>query len=171
MNKTTLGRMLLLGWLWAGAASVAVADSVGELTFTVDGEPKRFGYVPESQTSCTPYASSFVAFPEEASAEHLSITFLSINLKKLSYPTDLPQPKDFSKPMDPLAAMANVGFSYVDPQGLEWAGPARLRIESFGNDGVIRGTFDGVTLRHTDKERPDLDLGGGSFTVQLASPW
>ena len=51
-------------------------------------------------------------------------SLMSIDLKAQTYPAQLPLPKDPSKPMNPMAAMASVGFTYTDANGNEWAGPA-----------------------------------------------
>jgi len=146
-------------------------SSVGSVTFRVDGEEKSFDYVPKSSSLYNPIASSMWAYPESGSTQSVAIHFMSIDLKKLTYPTELPLPKDLTKPMDPMAAMASVGFGYIDAEGVEWAGPGKIRVEAFGNDGVIRGTFDQVALPHTDNERPDIMLTNGSFSARIASPW
>ena len=70
-----------------------------------------------------------------------------------------------------MAAMASVGFTYTDADGNEWAGPATVQVESLSRDGVLHGTFDGVKLPATDKERPEITLGNGSFRVRITSPW
>ena len=145
--------------------------SVGSITFAVDGEEKNLEYLPESVIVYTPLASSIRAHSEAGSTESLAIHFMAIDLKKLTYPTDLPLPKDPSKPMDPMAAMASVGFGYFNAEGAEWAGPGKIQIESFGNDGVIRGTFDQVSLPHTDDEHPNIELTDGSFSARITSPW
>ena len=67
--------------------------------------------------------------------------------------------------------MATVGFIYSDPEGVEWAGPGRIHVESFGNDGIVQGTFDQVTLPQVDNERPEITLTGGSFRARITSPW
>ena len=141
------------------------------MTFTVDGSPKTFEHLPESGSYYSSLASSIRAHPESGSTESLTINFMSIDLKAHTYPGELPAPKDPGQPMSPSAAMASVGSSYVDPEGLEWAGPGKVRVESFGNDGVIRGTFDDVSLPHTDKEHPNITLSGGVFSARITSPW
>lgn len=143
----------------------------GLLAFTVDSSEKSFDFLPASANSYTPLASTLRAHPVAGSTESIAISFMSIDLKKLELPTDLPPVKDPSKPMDPLSAMATVGFGYVDAEGVEWAGPGKLRVESFGADGVVVGTFDQVTLPHTDKEHPDITLTGGTFRARITSPW
>ena len=146
-------------------------SSVGSVSFVVNGNEKSFEYLPKSASLYNPLASTLRAHPESGSTESLAIHFMSVDLKKLDFPADLPAPKDLSQPMDPMAAMANVGFGYIDPDGVEWAGPGKLRVDSFGADGVIEGTFDQVTLPHTDKEHPDITLTGGTFRARITSPW
>lgn len=150
----------------------ATEESItGSLTLSADGNEKSLGYLPKSGSTYTPLASSIRAHSEAGSTESLAIHFMSIDLKKLTYPTELPLPKDPSKPMDPMAAMASVGFGYINAEGVEWAGPGKIQIESFDNDGTIRGTFDQVSLPHTDKELPNITLTGGTFSARITSPW
>ena len=85
-------------------------SSVGSVSLVVDGNEKSFDYLPDSGSSYTPLVSTLRAHPEAGSTESLAIHFMSIDLKKLDYPVDLPLAKDPSKPMDPMAAMASVGF-------------------------------------------------------------
>ncbi len=69
-----------------------------------------------------------------------------------------------------MAAMASVGFSYVDENGREWAGPGRLRLEAFGRDGVVTGSFTGVSLPHTEKTLPNVTLADGTFRARISRP-
>jgi len=150
----------------------ATEESItGSVTLSVDGNEKSLGYLPKSGGTYTPLASSIRAHSEAGSTESLAIHFMSIDLKKLTYPTQLPLPKDPSKPMDPMSAMASVGFGYINAEGVEWAGPGKIQIEFFDNDGTIRGTFDQVSLPHTDKELPNITLSGGTFSARITSPW
>jgi len=143
----------------------------GSVTLSVDGNETSLGYLPKSGSTYTPLASSIRAHSEVGSTESLAIHFMSIDLKKPTYPTELPLPKDPNKPMDPMAAMASVGFGYINAEGVEWAGPGKIQIESFDNDGTIRGTFDQVSLPHTDKELLNITLTGGTFSARITSPW
>lgn len=145
--------------------------TVGSVTFAVDGNEKGFEYLPESGSVYNPLASTIRAHLETGSTESLAIHFMSIDLKQLTYPAELPLPKDPSKPMSPMAAMASVGFDYIDAEGVEWAGPGKIQIESFDNNGTIRGSFDQVKLPHTDKEHHDITLTNGSFSARIAAPW
>ena len=151
--------------------SPAEESTDGSAAFTVDGSEKSFGFLPKSACVYNPLASTLRAHSEAGSTESIAIHFMSIDLKKLTYPTELPLPRDPSQPMDPMAAMASVGFGYINAEGVEWAGPGKIQIESFGNDGVIRGTFDQVSLPDTDKEHPDMALTNGSFSARITSPW
>lgn len=154
-----------------GAAQAAGDQSIGSVSLAVDGAEKSFDYLPESGSMYTKLSSSIAAHPESGSKEMLTITFFSIDLKEHEYPADLPLPKNAGKPMSPMAAMASVGFSYIDADGVEWAGPGKVRVESFDGTGVIQGTFDQVTLPHTDKEHPDITLTAGTFRARITSPW
>lgn len=145
--------------------------SVGTVSFMVGGEAKTFGYVPEERAVYMSLATSIVARPEPGATETLSITISGIDLKTRSFPEQLPPARDRSQQVTIQQAMQSVGMSYMAADGAEWAGPARLQIESFGNDGVIRGTFDGVVLPHTDKELPDVTLTAGEFEATITSPW
>jgi hypothetical protein len=145
--------------------------SVGTMRFTVDGVEIRFDHLADSENVYVPLSSIVRAQPAPGATEALQITFLSLDLKKHSYPTELPQPKDLTGGLSPMEAMASVGFSYVDAAGDEWAGPGKVRIESFGNDGVLRGSFDQVTIPHTDGQKPEVTLGSGDFRVEIATPW
>lgn len=152
-------------------AAVALESSAGSVTFTVDGKSKRFGFLPPGGNVYVSLSSSIRALPAAGSPEHLSISFISIDLKSIDYPADLPVPKDFRKPMSPGEAMANVGYSYIDESGQEWAGPGRIHIRSFGKDGVVEATFTDVSLPHTRKERPNVVLSDGVVRARITSPW
>ena len=143
----------------------------GSVTVTIDGADKSFEYLPEPGNTYNTLASTIRAHIEAGSIETFSINFLSIDLKKLTYPTELPLPKDPGKPMDPMSAMATVGFGYIDAEGVEWAGPGTIHIESFDQDGTVRGTFDQVSLPHTDEAQPNIVLTNGTFSARIASPW
>lgn len=69
--------------------------------------------------------------------------------------------------MNAASAMASVGFGYIDEQGREWAGPGQINIESFGSDGVLEGTFADVSLPHTDKQLPNVNLANGHVIAQI----
>ncbi len=146
-------------------------SSAGSVVFAVNGEAKSFDYLPKSGCAYNPLASTVKALPEAGSTESFAITFMAIDLKKLGYPADLPLPKDPSRPMSAMAAMATVGFGYIDGNGNEWAGPGSIHIDSFDNSGVVRGTFDEVKLPHTDEKLPDITLTGGAFSARITSPW
>lgn len=72
--------------------------------------------------------------------------------------------------LDPLAAMAGVGISYRTEEGHEWTGPGRVRIDHYGRDGVIVGSFSDVSLPHTEKQLPNITLTAGSFRAQISAP-
>ena len=146
-------------------------STTGSMAFTVEGDEKSFDYLPKSGGYYTKMASNIRAYREAGATETLFITFMSFDLKKLNYPTQLPLPKDMTKPIDIMAAMASVGFGYINTEGVEWAGPGKVQVESFSKDGVVRGTFDQVSLPHTDSDLPNITLTNGSFTARITSPW
>lgn len=152
------------------AAEVQEASG-GAVSFAVDARAKHFASVPADQNNYTPLASTITARAADGSDEQLTITFLSMDLKKLEYPVELPRPKAAGPSLDPLAAMASVGFSYRDEAGREWAGPGRVRVETFGRDGVIIGTFPEVSLPHTGKKLPNVTLAAGEFRARVSPPW
>ena len=82
---------------------------------------------------------------------------------------ELPRPKGSGTPFDPMAAMAGVGLSYRMEDGQEWAGPGRVRIDRFGADGVIAGSFTGLRLPHTDRQLPDVTLTDGTFHARIGA--
>ena len=92
-------------------------------------------------------------------------------MTRLTYPVDLPLVRKPGQAIDPRMAMARVGFSYRDETGREWAGSGRIRLDSFGRDGVVSGTFTGVSLPHTGKSLPNVTLDRGSFRVRISAPW
>ncbi len=159
---------LVVAILGAPAAQEA---SVGATSFTVDTRPRRFDSMPDDHNNYTPLASTLLARPADGAREQLMINFLSMDLKKLKYPIDLPRPRTAGQPFDPLAAMAAAGFSYRDETGREWAGPGRVRLESFGRDGVVTGSFTNVSLPHTGKTLPNITLANGTFRARLSAPW
>lgn len=159
------------------AAVAAATDPVapeavtGGATFAVDGNAMQFDALPEGHNYYTTLASQVTARPRVDAAEQLSITFASIDLQRLEYPAELPRPRSAGTPLDPLAAMAMVGFSYRTEDGREWAGPGRVRIERYGRDGIIVGSFTDVSLPHTDKQLPNVTLTAGTFRAQIGKPW
>ncbi|UCF38247.1 MAG: hypothetical protein JSU96_05190 [Acidobacteriota bacterium] len=157
----------------ASTSSEAATEesSEGSVTFMVEGNRMTFEHLPKASNVYSALASTIRAHQNAGSEETLSITFMSIDLKKHTYPTDLPVPKTPGQPMDPMSAMASVGFSYTNSDGVEWAGPGKLRVEAFGSDGVVQGTFDNVSLPHTEKTEPNITLSGGKFSARITSPW
>ena len=139
----------------------------GTMAFTIEGEEKRFDYLPANGNHYSPLASSVTAKASAESNDSLTITFMAIDLTKLSYPIELPLPKTVGQNVDPMAAMASVGFIYIGKAGTEWAGPGKLTVESFSADGQIAGTFTNVSVPHTDKELPNVILINGSFRAQI----
>lgn len=150
------------------AATSPAAVSAGQIAFSVDGEAKTFDYAPADENKYVKLASTVVAQPAAGAAERLAITFLSLDLKSFDFPMDLPAPRDPSNP-NPMAAMANVGFSYTAPDGSEWAGPGKIHVESLDSEGILSGTFTDVTLPDTDKQKPNAVLTAGSFRIKLGS--
>ena len=146
-------------------------SSAGSVSFVVAGEDKRFEYLPESGCVYTRLASTIRAHSAAGSTESLSIQFMSMDLKQQTFPAVLPLPKDLTKPMNPMTAGATVGFSYTDTDGVEWAGPGKVHVDSFDSNGVIPGTFDQVVLPHTHEERPNITLTDGSFSARITNPW
>lgn len=143
------------------------ATSDGTVAFTIEGDEKRFDYLPAGGNHYSPLASTVTAKAGAESNETLTVTFMAIDLTKPEYPTELPLPKTIGQNVDPMAAMANVGFIYIDKVGTEWAGPGKVTVESFSTDGQIAGTFTNVSLPHTDKELPNVILMNGSFRAQI----
>lgn len=148
-------------------AQVTQATAVGTVAFTIEGEEKRFDYLPASGNHYSPLASSVMAKASAESNDTLTITFMAIDLTKLNYPIELPLPRTVGQNVDPMAAMASVGFIYIDKAGTEWAGPGKVTVESFSANGQIAGTFTNVSVPHTDKELPNVNLMNGSFRAQI----
>ena len=142
--------------------------SVGTVSFSVDGQAKKFDHLPAGHNVHTPLSSSIVARPSADAVEQLTVAFIGINLKSVTYPADLPLPRD---PGNVMSAMANVGFSYTSADGIEWAGPGRIHIASFASDGMIAGSFTGVSTPHTEKQRPNIVLADGAFRARISAPW
>lgn len=144
----------------------AVPTTQGLVTFYSGTEEKAFGYLPAGHNTYTPMASSLHAASAASGSEQFRITFMAIDLASVETPAELPLPKKIGQPMSPMAAMANVGFSYTDADGNEWAGPATITLNSFA-DGMVKGTFSEATLPHTDQTLPDITLTNGSFEARL----
>jgi hypothetical protein len=152
------------------ATTPAEPASAGTVAFTVDGRVKRYDSLPDGDNNYTPLSSTIRAVPSAGGREHLMITFMAIDLRKLTYPVELPLARKPGQPLDPMAAMASVGFSYIDENGREWAGSGRLRLEAFGGDGVVTGSFTGVSLPHTEKTLPSVTLADGTFRARIRRP-
>jgi hypothetical protein len=155
----------------AASAAASQASASGMVAFTVDGRQKRFDSLPEGDNTYTPVASTIRAVSSAGGPEQLRITLMAIDLKKLRYPLDLPAQRGTSPRVDPMTAMASVGFSYRDEQAREWAGPGRIRVEAFGSDGLVTGSFADVSLPHTGKQLPKVTLTGGTFRARISAPW
>lgn len=153
------------------SAPVIQERAEGGASFAVDGSARQFDALPDGHNYYTSLASQVPARPRVDAAEQLSITFMSIDLRKLEYPAQLPGPKQAGTLLDPLVAMAGVGFSYRTEDGTEWAGPGRVQIERFSRDGIIAGSFTDVSLPHTDKQLPNITLTAGAFRAQISTPW
>lgn len=153
------------------AATSGRAASEGFVRFMVDGHERQFGTVPDSHNTYTPIGSTIRAWPAAGAKEQFAITVMAIDLKKLAYPLELPLVRRAGQRLDPMAAMANVGFSYTDDAGQEWAGPGRVRIARFGRDGVVQGSFTGVVLPHTGKTLPPVTLNNGRYEARISRPW
>jgi hypothetical protein len=151
----------------AQTTQVTQTTSVGTIAFTIEGDEKRFDYLPASGNHYSPLASSVMAKASAESNDTLTITFMAIDLTKLNYPIELPLPKTVGQNVDPMAAMANVAFIYIDKAGTEWSGPGKVTVESFSADGRIAGTFKNVSVPHTDKELPNVILTNGSFRAEI----
>lgn len=153
------------------AAPVSPQAIPGGAAFSVDGSARQYDALPDGHNYYTPLASQITARPTVDAAEQLTITFASIDLRKLEYPADLPGPKQAGTLLDPLAAMAGVGFSYRTEDGREWAGPGRVRIDRYGRDGMIEVRFTDVSLPHTEKHLPDVTLTSGTLRARIGAPW
>lgn len=152
------------------ATTPAEPASAGTVAFTVDGRARRYDSLPDGDNTYTPLSSTIRAVAPAGGREHLMITFMAIDLRKLTFPVELPLARKPGQPLDPMAAMAGVGFSYIDENGREWAGPGRLRLEAFGRDGVVTGSFTGVSLPHTEKTLPNVTLDDGRFRARISRP-
>jgi hypothetical protein len=159
----------------AGAAGAGQSEETptrvetveGRVSFVVNGQPRTFSYLPADHNYYLQVSSSFRAYPEAGATEQFGLTFLSLDLKQFSYPAELPPPREPGKPMDMRMAMASVGFIYVDENGMEWAGPASVTIESFDENGTLLGSFGEVRLPQVDDQSPDIVLSEGQFSVGL----
>ncbi len=153
----------------AAATATSAVESVGSVAFALDGQAKTFDYAPAGNNAYMKLASSIVAKPSTIAAEKLTISFISIDLKSVQYPADLPLARNLGAPLSPMSAMATVGFNYISEDGQEWSGPGKLHVEAFTHDGVIEGTFTDVSLPHTQSQRPNVVLTNGSYRVRIAS--
>ena len=136
--------------------SIVQAATAGIVSFTVDGSAQQFDALPDGHNYYTQLASQITARPSIDAAEQLSITFASIDLRQVEFPAELPGPRLAGTRLDPLAAMA---------------GPGRVRIDRYGRDGVIVGSFTDVSLPHTEKRLPNITLTAGSFRARISAPW
>lgn len=141
------------------------------ITVSINGAEKTFDKILTDHTYYTRLASQLTAEASGETNTRLQITFATINLREVDYPGDLPPPKDFTKPMDPMTAGVMIGFSYTDMDGTEWAGPGKIHVESYESDGVISGSFADVSIPHTEKELPNAVLTNGEFRVRLSDSW
>ena len=144
----------------AGAGAPTVE---GLVEFETGGERITLDFLPDGGNHYLRIASAIVAQAGPSSTERFQIVFSGIDLRAHEYPAELPPERDMT---DIRSAMMMVGFSWIAASGEEWAGPARVHIESF-DDGVLEGTFGEVILPHTDDELPPLTVTNGSFRARL----
>lgn len=149
----------------AGPAAGGSSSTGGEgrVEFRVDGEPQAFDWVVADETFNMGAGAALVVKPDASATEAFRVTFLSIDLRDHEYPGELP-PEEAGTSIQ--TAMMQVGFSYTDAEGQEWAGPARIHVESF-DGGILVATFDDVTLPHTDDALPAITVGEGSVRVRM----
>lgn len=153
-----------------GSARVeAVQTGVeGGVAFSLGGEAKRYEYLSADHSYYNRLGSRIAAKPAAGATEQLSVTLLGIDLGAFDFPVELPPPRVARPKGNPLAAMASVGFSYVDASGQEWAGPGRLLVESFGPDGLLEARFYAVSIPHTGKRLSNIVLDQGRLHVRLS---
>ncbi|HLS55382.1 MAG TPA: hypothetical protein VK052_04870 [Zeimonas sp.] len=149
-------------------ADAGQAGIEGGVEFVVDGQAKRYDHLPAGHNYYNRMGSRIAAKPAAGATEQLAVTLLGIDLGAFDFPVELPPPRAARPKGNPLAAMANVGFSYVDASGQEWAGPGKLLVEAFGPDGVLEGRFSVVSIPHTGKRLPNTLLDQGRLRVLLS---
>jgi hypothetical protein len=169
MIKKPVPLMIALLWFLSLNTASGEAPSInGEgVRLVIEGEEIALDHCPEDHNFYNPVSSGLRAWAKDGGAEQFSITFLSLNLKKFEFPADLPPVREPGKPVDMSMLMASVGFSYVNPDGVEWAGPAKVNISSFREDGVLEGSFGETSLPQVDKAAPPIVLSEGKFKVRL----
>jgi hypothetical protein len=149
-------------------ADEAQAGIESGVAFAVVGQAKHYEHLPAGHNYYNRMGSRIAAKPAAGATEQLAVTLLGIDLGAFEFPVELPPPRAARPKGNPLAAMANVGFSYVDASGQEWAGPGKLLVEAFGPDGVLEGRFSAVSIPHTGKRLPNVVLDQGRFRVLLS---
>lgn len=145
----------------------AVAESGGEASFFVDGRAQAFDYQDRSMSAYYRHASVVHFQPAPGATKWLAISLVQVDLKILQYPIDLPGPRDLNNPASFTGTMASIGIGYIDSDGNEWAGPGTIYLESFDEDGNLTGSFDKVTIPHTDKTLAPITLSNGKFKAKL----
>lgn len=146
----------------ASAPAPTTVESVGSVSFDLDGERHSFGFLDPEENVYHPIASSIVAHPERGATERLSISFISFDAKAVDVPADLPAAaKD-------LSARAQIGFGYIDPTGADWSGAGTLHVESMTEDGTITATFDEVRLSGAGAST--RILSHGTVRARIARP-
>lgn len=136
----------------------------GSVTFEVDGEAYAFDFLPAENNFAMSMASAVVAHTEPGSTAEFRIAISGIDLHELELPADIP-PANAGTSLE--TARMVVAFSFTDPSGEEWAGSARLHVESFNDSETLVATFAEVELFHTDRERPPVTLTNGRVRAQL----
>lgn len=149
-------------------ADAAQAGIESGVAFSLGGQAKHYEHLPADHNYYNRMGSRIAAKPAAGATEQLSVTLLGIDLGAFDFPVELPPPRAARPKGNPLAAMANVGFSYVDASGQEWAGPGKLLVEAFGPDGVLEGRFSAVSIPHTGKRLPNVVLDHGRLRVRLS---
>lgn len=148
----------------AQAEESAATVAEGAVSFQIDGRQVDLGYLPADANYYMRAAAAVLAKRGRGEPEQFILTFVSTDLRAHDIPGEFP-PEGAGSSIQ--TAMQSVAFSYIDPAGQEWAGPGRVQVESFTDDGVLTVTFDAVTLPHTDKELPDITLTDGRVRATL----
>lgn len=148
----------------ARAEESAAAVAEGTVSFQVDGRPVELDFLPDDANYYMRAAAAVLAKRDRDEPEQFMLIFMSTDLRAHDIPGEFP-PEGVGSSIQ--TAMQSVAFSYIDSAGQEWAGPGRVHVESFTDDGVLTATFDAVTLPHTDRELPDITLTDGRVRATL----
>ena len=155
----------------AGGGSAGRTEG-GYISFSVDGQEKRFTHMPADKNMAMSAATMLLARPDQGGREQLSILVTNFNVKSEELPVTLSlglreameseEPATFLRAPKPM-------ISYVSPTGIKYTSYADMTFESYA-DGIATGSISAIELspeKRSSSEAAPIELSNLRFRVPL----